>query len=62
VVREVGREARSSKARDRVRPNTSRKGFNARGKRRLWRRESILCLRELARQGRRSVGREEEAL
>jgi hypothetical protein len=56
--REVGREARSSKTRGRKRPNTSRKGFKARGKGRLWRRESVLCPREPARQGRRSVGRE----
>ena len=37
TVREVGRETRSSKTRGRKRPNTSRKGFNARGKGRLWR-------------------------
>ena len=35
---EVGREARSSKIRGRERPNTSRKGFKAMGKGRLWRR------------------------
>jgi hypothetical protein len=52
------REARRSKTRGRKRPNTSRKGFKARGKRRLWRRESVLCPREPARQGSRSVGRE----
>jgi hypothetical protein len=56
--REVGWEARSSKTRGRKRPNTSRKGFKARGKGRLWRRESVLCPREPARQGRHSVGRE----
>jgi hypothetical protein len=52
-------EARSSKTRGRKRPNTSRKGFKprTRGKGRLWRRESVLCPREPARQGRRSVGR-----
>jgi hypothetical protein len=59
AVREVGREARSLKTRGRKRPNTSRKGFKARGKGRLWRRrESVLCPREPARQGRRSVGME----
>jgi hypothetical protein len=52
------REARSSKTRSRKRPNTSRKGFKARGKRRLWRRESVLWPREPARQGMRSVGKE----
>ena len=52
------REAKSSKTRGTKRPNTSRKGFKARGKRRLWRRESVLCPRELTRQGRRSMGRE----
>ena len=56
-VREVGWEARSSKTRDRNRPNTSRKVFEARGKGRLWRRESVLCPRESVRQGRRNVGR-----
>jgi hypothetical protein len=50
AVREVGREARSSKTRGRKRPSTSRKGFKARGKGRLWRRESVLCPREPARQ------------
>ncbi len=35
VVREMGREARSSKTRGRKRPNTNRKGFKARGKGRL---------------------------
>jgi hypothetical protein len=58
AVREVGREARSSKTRGRKRPNTSREGFKARGKGRLWRRESVPCPRELAWQGRHSVGRE----
>ena len=58
VVREVGREARSSKTRGRKRPNTSRKGFNARGKGSLGIRENVLCPREPARQGRRSVGME----
>ena len=58
AVREVGREARRSKSRGRKRPNTSSKGFKARGKGRLWRRGSVLCPRERARQGRRSVGRE----
>ena len=58
VVREVEREARSSKTRGIKRPTTRRKGFKARGKGRLWRRESVLCPREQARQGRRSVGRE----
>jgi hypothetical protein len=58
AVREVGREARSSKTRGRKRPNTSSKGFKARGKGRLWSRESVLCPRERARQGRHSVGRE----
>jgi hypothetical protein len=58
AVREVGREARSSKTRGRKRPTTSRNGFKARGKRRLWRRESVFCPREPARQARRSVGRE----
>jgi hypothetical protein len=57
-VTEVGREARRSKTRGRKKPNTSRKGFTARGKRRLWRRESVICPREPAQQGRRSVGRE----
>jgi hypothetical protein len=57
-VREDGREARSSTTRGRKRPNTRRKGFKARGKGKLWRRESVLCPREPARQGRRSVGRE----
>jgi hypothetical protein len=54
----VGQEARCSKTRGRKRPNTSRKGFKARGKGRLWRRESVLCPRKPARQGRRSEGRE----
>jgi hypothetical protein len=52
------REARSSKTRGRKRPNVSRKGFKARGKGRLRRKESVLCPREPAQQGRRSVGRE----
>ena len=58
AVREVGREARSSKTRGRKRPNTNRKSFKARGKGRLWRRESVLYPRERARQGRHSVERE----
>jgi hypothetical protein len=60
-VREVGREARSSKIRGRKRPNARRKGFKASlpgEKGMLWRRERVLCPREPARQGRRSVGRE----
>jgi hypothetical protein len=52
------REARSSKSMGRKRPNTSRKCFKAREKGRLWIRESVLCPRELARQGRHSMGRE----
>jgi hypothetical protein len=51
-VREMGREARTSKTRDRKRPNTRSKGFKARGKGRLWRKESVLCPREPARLGR----------
>jgi hypothetical protein len=58
AVRELGREARSSRTRGRKRPNTSRRSFKTEGKGRLWRRQSFLCLREPARQGRRSVGRE----
>jgi hypothetical protein len=58
TVREVGREARSSKTRDRNRPNTSSQGFKTRGKGSLWRGERILCPREKSRQGRHSVGRE----
>jgi hypothetical protein len=57
-VREVGWETRSSKTRGRKRPNTINKGFKIRGKGSLWRRESGLCPRERARQGRHSVGRE----
>jgi hypothetical protein len=49
AVEEVGREARLSKTRGRKGPNTTRKGFKARGKRRLWRRERVLCPREPAR-------------
>jgi hypothetical protein len=52
-----GRRREAQKIRGRKRPNTSRKRFKARGKGRLWRRESVLCPRELARQGRHSVGR-----
>jgi hypothetical protein len=52
------REARSSKTRGRKRPNTSRKGFKARGKGRLWERGSVLRPREPARQARPRVGRE----
>ncbi len=58
VVREVGREARTSKTRGRKRPNTSRKGLKERAKGRLWRRESVLCPRERVRQGRQSVGKQ----
>jgi hypothetical protein len=59
AVREVGQEARSSKTRGRKRPSTRRKGFKARRKGRLRRRrEGVLCPREPAWQGRRSVGRE----
>jgi hypothetical protein len=54
----VVRETRSSKTRVRKRPNTSRKGFKARGRGKLWSKESVLCPREPARQGRCSVGRE----
>jgi hypothetical protein len=58
-VREVGREARSSKTRGRKRLNTSRKGFKTREKGRLWRRrERVLCPGDPSRQGKRSVGRE----
>ena len=39
-------------------PKTSFFGFKARGKGRMKRRESVLCPREPARQGRRSVGME----
>jgi hypothetical protein len=60
VLREVGREAKSSMTRGRKSPNTSRKRFKARGKGRLWRRESVLCSREPARQGMLRVGRERE--
>jgi hypothetical protein len=56
--REVGREARSLTTRGRKRPNTSSKGFKARAKGRLWTRESVLCPREPARQGRHNMGRE----
>ena len=58
VVMELGREARSSKTRGRKRLNTSSKGFKARGKGRLRRKQSVLCPKERARQGRHSVGRE----
>jgi hypothetical protein len=64
AVREVGREARSSKTTSgRKRPNTSRKGFKARAKGRLWRRASVRgsrqgSPREPSRQGRHSVRRE----
>jgi hypothetical protein len=57
-LRGEGREARSSKTRGRKRPSTSRKGFKARRERRLWRRESVLCPKEPARQGRHRVVRE----
>jgi hypothetical protein len=58
AVRELGRQARSSRTRGRKRPSTSRRGFKTKGKGRMWRRQSAFCLREPARQGRRSVGRE----
>ena len=49
AVREVGREARSLKTRNRKRPGTSRVASEAKAKRRLWRRGSVPNLRKTTR-------------
>ena len=67
-VGEVGREARNSLTRRRKRPSTIGVVLKAKGKRRLWRSESVPCPKQTTEQGSSSVGRkwlgkgQEEAL
>jgi hypothetical protein len=58
AVREVGRETRSLKGRERKRQSTSSEASKAKAKRRLWRRESVPRPRKAARQKRSSMKKE----